>query len=795
MSAIRNTSARRAHRSTQLPYSRPPAKKSTWSFTGLLNYLNPLRSRSPVDSVDSDIDSDGKEQTSNSQVPLAAQSLSARGHQIVEDIDAHGRINALAGPSSKSPQPSVALPLDAFESPVTPTRPALPHSFQDSPSTANNIETVSKFLSERAGKSISNSEVEGLVALLRQSTPPDKPEPFRFSSRLSTPARESSPLLPNTNGIPYSLNTQALQTPSPSPRKTLSRNPNGVYRWEGVGSAKSARSRNRYSSPAFGPPRPSSDRLVLKESQNARETSKTDAKRRKVGDEAQSSSSVPSGASSTRTNESTLHMPFRSPAPGPSPNRTAQTLPFPTSNRSPVSPRLPVASPTQASQLNGSSTTRLRSPAKHTAPVVPSPLRQAWSGSSSSSHTDSSPPSQQKQTKAANFMTELIKEVTPPKRPDLSNPYQTASPVGKVALPKVRAGKRMRATGKPAVPPTTDDKNKEQQRSAEKEKEYSPQAIIEATLPKGSKRSRPPAHFEKPPSSIFNISSFPPNTSSSSPNDECQSASKKPSETTSYVVEEMDDDEESKRATKRSKPRPNGESKSMTPTPDIVIEEIDEVDVQAPVQKPQTSSPALTSILSSGSGATNPTKASGRPMFPAFKPTLPKEPSKLRFSYQPEVGSSSAVPGPTASLEDSPSPARAAVQTAGEKEEKIQVPKKAPKEVAHSISKDALPTFVFSVTTALTFASTPLHLKALEEAKSVPKSSLPSFDFSPATLSSNTEAPKPIASPVKAFDWGAAGMKKPVNPGGSGGDWTCSTCMLSNPVTAVDKCSICQTPR
>lgn len=81
-------------------------------------------------------------------------------------------------------------------------------------------------------------------------------------------------------------------------------------------------------------------------------------------------------------------------------------------------------------------------------------------------------------------MTELIKEVTPPKRPDLSNPYQTASPVGKVALPKVRAGKRMRATGKPAVPPTTDDKNKEQQRSAEKEKEYSPQAIIEATLPK-----------------------------------------------------------------------------------------------------------------------------------------------------------------------------------------------------------------------------------------------------------------------------------------------------------------------
>jgi hypothetical protein len=81
-------------------------------------------------------------------------------------------------------------------------------------------------------------------------------------------------------------------------------------------------------------------------------------------------------------------------------------------------------------------------------------------------------------------MTELIKEVTPPKRPDLSNPYQTASPVGKVTLPKTRVGKRTRATGKPAVHLATDDKSKDPQKPTEKEKEYSPQAIIEATLPK-----------------------------------------------------------------------------------------------------------------------------------------------------------------------------------------------------------------------------------------------------------------------------------------------------------------------
>jgi hypothetical protein len=84
-------------------------------------------------------------------------------------------------------------------------------------------------------------------------------------------------------------------------------------------------------------------------------------------------------------------------------------------------------------------------------------------------------------------MAELIKEVTPPKRPDLSNPYQAASPVGKVGPPRTRP-KRVRATGKPAPPTIKEDKTKEAEKETEKkqekEKEYSPQAIIEATLPK-----------------------------------------------------------------------------------------------------------------------------------------------------------------------------------------------------------------------------------------------------------------------------------------------------------------------
>lgn len=57
------------------------------------------------------------------------------------------------------------------------------------------------------------------------------------------------------------------------------------------------------------------------------------------------------------------------------------------------------------------------------------------------------------------------------------------------------------------------------------------------------------------------------------------------------------------------------------------------------------------------------------------------------------------------------------------------------------------------------------------------------------------EAPRPgaVAKPaVKAFDWSA--MKAPASNASSGG-WTCGTCMLSNPATAIEKCTVCESPR
>lgn len=284
------------------------------------------------------------------------------------------------------------------------------------------------------------SEVDSSQPNIR--SPAEKSETFRFT--FTTP-RYETPSISSANSTP----TASAES---STKKLMTRNPNGVYRWEGAGSAKRSRPRNRYASPAFGASPAKSERLVMKDN---RETVETDHKRRKTAE---------SAASSSESSSSSLPFPLTASPPTPKTNGT------------------PVRPPTVASA-------RLRTPAKPTAPVVPSPLRQAWSDASPPSSRDdskSSPTQQIKPTKTANFMADLIKETTPVVKPDLSNPYQTASPVGKVGPPR-RGTRRLRATGRPALP-SKEEKAAEEKKQKEKEKldAVSSQAIIEATVPKVS---------------------------------------------------------------------------------------------------------------------------------------------------------------------------------------------------------------------------------------------------------------------------------------------------------------------
>lgn len=121
-----------------------------------------------------------------------AESLSERGHQVRTRVsDCHLsvilllqmagnlRTNAavnvvpglVSGPSGSSwastqrPQPTSA-DYNSHQSFRTSTHYALPVS----PSSLQNIETVKEFLTERAGKPITEVEVEGLVSLLDKSS-------------------------------------------------------------------------------------------------------------------------------------------------------------------------------------------------------------------------------------------------------------------------------------------------------------------------------------------------------------------------------------------------------------------------------------------------------------------------------------------------------------------------------------------------------------------------------------------------------------------------------------------------
>jgi len=266
----------------------------------------------------------------------------------------------------------------------------------------------------------------------------------RFKFTFTTPGRESP-----SYASPH-IGTNA--SPRTSPSRKLSRNPNGVYRWEGAGSARSPRRQNRFGSPAFGASPSRSKPSTGKETAEQPDLPVQDNKRRKIGD------GVSVGVQPSASNHS-----------------TNSTIPFP--NASPSTPR-----------ANGNLRpefplpSRVRSPAKATAPVNPSPLRQAWSdASSTSSHEDNRPSPPLKQSKTANFVAELIKETAPPNKPDLSNPYQVASPVGKVGPPR-RATKRPRASARPV--PQKVEEEKKRKEEEERVRALSAQAIIEATLPK-----------------------------------------------------------------------------------------------------------------------------------------------------------------------------------------------------------------------------------------------------------------------------------------------------------------------
>lgn len=236
----------------------------------------------------------------------------------------------------------------------------------------------------------------------------------------------------------------------------LSKNPNGSYVLRGGGSA---RPRNRYHSPGFGPPQRTTTPIRI-----TPEKPPADGKRRRIGYDPD----LRPASSSATTNGT----PATNGTPSPVAGR---------SSPSPVTGPAAVQAFPRAGAPPPSTPIRRRS-ILPTTPVNPSPLRQAW-GQSDSPPSQSSPPSAGKQTQSAAYLSQLIKDISPKKNPDIQNPYQAANILPPRPAAKKPQQRRRTETAKTAPKPSTFTEKPKSKSPPAAEPAITPIDAIAATMP------------------------------------------------------------------------------------------------------------------------------------------------------------------------------------------------------------------------------------------------------------------------------------------------------------------------
>ncbi|EKM81823.1 hypothetical protein AGABI1DRAFT_105284, partial [Agaricus bisporus var. burnettii JB137-S8] len=178
MSATRRTS--RLNRATlSLPYVRT-TKKPSWSLSGFLRSLNPLRSHSSTDDdrLSSDEESDSDNQEREEQIlPSPGPSLFRREQQLTQNIPANGSALPLPPPPPPAFPPP---PPPTNKRPWSPQRqentsksgfPSVEFTFKASCSTSQKLDAVSDFLAQHVGIPIPTKDINQMVAILQQSKP------------------------------------------------------------------------------------------------------------------------------------------------------------------------------------------------------------------------------------------------------------------------------------------------------------------------------------------------------------------------------------------------------------------------------------------------------------------------------------------------------------------------------------------------------------------------------------------------------------------------------------------------
>lgn len=313
----------------------------------------------------------------------------------------------------------------------------------------------------------------------------------------------------------------------------------------------------------------------------------------------------------------------------------------------------------------------------------------------------------------------------------------------------------------------------------------------------GSKRSRPPP----------GLSSSVPKTDVSEPAALRRSSRLKSPEPrpingingigSSPVLDVVEEDES---PTKKPKKAPSSASILEGQKSSIAIEEIEDVDMSAPspssVTRPAQivepeEKPTSRQRSQSPTASTSPTSPIKHHY--GMKSSAPKAPSKLRYSIQAEGDSdkgegekekaaSTSVYLFGVSSASQPSPPLRTLRTEAEVKASVL-----------AFATNDLPSFSFSVPTSSPGAGPgPSSQKSRDAAKAAAISVLPAFDFSLSAINSTPKTTTSSTKPVNGFDFAAAGMKQPTT---SGDEWECSGCMLKNPASATEKCSVCDEPR
>ncbi|KIO25846.1 hypothetical protein M407DRAFT_24802 [Tulasnella calospora MUT 4182] len=171
-----------------------------------------------------------------------------------------------------------------------------------------------------------------------------------------------------------------------------------------------------------------------------------------------------------------------------------------------------------------------------------------------------------------------------------------------------------------------------------------------------------------------------------------------------------------------------------------------------------------------------------------YSPTIP---SPLRLVSMPEVDElAEDIDTPDAAIQPKQSiPRAAALQLVPNKSSDVEMVDDSdadPQSQAERASVSSLPSYKFDFTIIATAIIPGIDVSAKAKASAATKTELPKFDMLALV-------PVPAQAPAApSNNWAAAGF---VPKAAGGGSWTCDQCMLSNPESAKDKCTICEADR